>query len=86
MKNWFDVKVGDFIHNVAFNSAGGWDWSESFRVTAVSKHFIAAIACGDAQQHNTGHWAAAGGDGFEPQTRIVVTRDSVDCDGVIWDI
>jgi hypothetical protein len=75
-------QVGDIIFNVAFNSAGGWDWSESFRVTAVTNNFVAAIAHGDETQHNIAHWASSG-DGHMPNHRIVVQKNNIDLENII---
>lgn len=84
-ENMFGAEVGNFIFNVAFNSAGGWDWSESFRVVAVTRNWVAAIASGDGCQHNSGHNAASG-CGHEPQQRIIVSQLDIDEDGAIFNL
>jgi hypothetical protein len=81
----YDIKKGDIIHAVRCNSEGGWNWSQSFSVTAVTPNWVAAIPVDEGIQHQTSHWAGwyggkVEGGGVSFGTSIAIHKDEIDTD------
>ena len=67
------------IFAVSFNSAGGWDRSQSFRVTAQTSRFMAAVAVDWAVDHADGHRPVKHG-WWKPGERVVISRADIEED------
>ena len=80
MTNQMTIKQQDVIYAVGFNSAGGWDSSQAYRVTAVTENYVAAIATDEPEYHNT-RLNAWGCMSYPIAHRVVIVKEFIDPDG-----
>ena len=82
-----EIQVGEIVSTVFFNSCGGWNWSQAFRVDAVTANFAAIRAIDEGVCHIQSHnHSMRDGDGFPIGTRFVVDKSQIDDDFVVWGI